>query len=464
MGTIDDLKVENARVVTESGIIRGGVSANDGVITNIGADTNLPDAERVIDAENKYLIPGFIDPHNHMGIRGGDLGGGEEGYLDWYESDMETETRAALHGGTTSLVCYIKADEYLPMMEEFVSIGEEQSYLDFGFHASVHTEDHLEELEELAEEWGVRSYGEVLYNMYSFRTDRSADSGFVYRLMKKSNEINNSKLLFHTEDDDLVQARIKELKQEGRDGLDAWADASPGISQAMRIEGAGMLTEFTGATSYVVHNSMKETIPALKRYQEKGVELYGETLAPFLGNHCEEDLATGGKISPPVGYPEDQDALWKGLRTGVLQHVGTDHCAFDLETRENDEIWDSGLADTTLETFLPIMLSEGVNKDRISMERMVEVCSTNNAKRFGIYPQKGVIAEGSDADMVIVDLDKSAVVDEDFLHGRDPRWSSQFGKELTGLPSHVIVGGELAVKDDERLVEKGDSEYLPQTF
>jgi dihydropyrimidinase/dihydroorotase len=146
--------------------------------------------------------------------------------------------------------------------------------------------------------------------------------------------------------------------------------------------------------------------------------------------------------------------------------MGTDHCPHKIEFKEKDtgkhgDIWDAIPGDNNgIEYFLPVMLSEGVNKNRISVERLVEVCAENNAKRWGLYPRKGALAEGSDADMVIVDLEKSATVDEEFYHTMEPRYSTFHGQELTGLPTHTIVGGEVVVEEGELQVKKGGREYL----
>jgi dihydropyrimidinase/dihydroorotase len=148
--------------------------------------------------------------------------------------------------------------------------------------------------------------------------------------------------------------------------------------------------------------------------------------------------------------------------------MGTDHCPHKIAFKEKEkgkhgDIWDAIPGDSNgIEYFLPVMMSEGVNRNRISMERLVEVCAANNAKRWGLYPRKGALVEGSDADMVIVDLEKSAVVDDDFYHTMEPRYSTMHGMELTGLPTHTIVGGEVVVEDGELLVDKGGRDYLPR--
>jgi len=205
-----------------------------------------------------------------------------------------------------------------------------------------------------------------------------------------------------------------------------------------------------------------------RRYQEQGVDINAETLPAFLAHTKDEDLGVWGKISPALRGEESKQKLWKGLREGVVDYAGTDHCPHKKPFKEKDggkygDIWESIPGDNNgIEYFLPVMMSEGVNEGRISMERLVEVCAENNAKRWGLYPRKGALVEGADADMVVVDLEKSAIVDDDFYHTMEPRYSTFHGNELTGLPTHTIVGGEVVVEEGALQVDKGGRDYLPR--
>ncbi len=462
-----DLRVTNARVVTPSGTIDGGVAAKDGEIVAVGTEANLPDAEEEIDAEGNYLVPGFIDPHVHWG-----LSRYEFDYHEGLAHDFETETRGAVHGGVTSVVNFLlQPDPYLPDMDFFRSVGAENSYIDFAYHAIVHQDHHVEEIEGLAEE-GVRSF-KVFFNWYKHASPElgidHSDAGRTYRVLDKVSEMPNGVVMFHAENEDLAYELRQDLMEEGRNDLEAWTEASPNVAEAMQIEQIAMLTEFTDSRSYIVHMSTGEGVDICERYQEKGVNVHAETLPAFL-SHTKHDteLGTWGKISPPLRGDASKKRLWEGIRTGVVDYVGTDHCPHKREFKEKGEgkhgdMWEAIPGDNNgIEYLLPVMMSEGVNKNRISMERCVEVCSTNNAKRWGLYPRKGAIAEGSDADMVIVDLDKSAVVDDDFYHTMEPGYSTFHGQELQGLPTHTIVGGEVVVEEGELLVEKGDRDYLPR--
>ncbi len=460
-----DLRVTNARVVTPSGTISGGLAADDGRIVAVGATTSLPPATTEIDADGNYLIPGFIDPHVHWG-----LSRYEYEYHEGLEHDFETETRGAVHGGVTTVVNFLlQREPYLPDMDFFKQAGSENSYIDFAYHAIIHQDHHVDEIEELAAE-GIRSY-KVFFNWYKHASPElgidHSDAGRVYKVLDQVSEIPGGVVMFHAENEDLAIERRKELQAEGRNDLAAWSEASPNVAEAMQIEQIGRLTEYTDSRAYIVHMSTGEGVDICERFQEQGVNLHAETLPAFLSHTSDqEELGIWGKISPPLRGEESKKRLWEGLRTGVVNYVGTDHCPHKIEFKEKNtgkhgDVWDAIPGDNNgIEYFLPVMMSEGVNKNRISMERLVEVCSTNNAKRWGLYPRKGALAEGSDADMVIIDLDKSMVVDDDFYHTMEPRYSTFHGKELTGLPTHTIVGGEVVVENGELLAKPGGRNYL----
>ena len=462
-----DLRVVDAKVVTPGGTIHGGVAARDGRIVAVGADGTLPEADEEIDAGGNYLLPGFIDPHVHWGLSRYEF----EDYHEGLAHDFETETRGAVHGGVTTVVNFLlQREPYLPDVEFFREVGEERSYIDFAYHAIVHQDHHVDEIGALAEE-GIRSF-KVFFNWYKHASPElgidHSDAGRVYRVLSEVAEMPNGIVMFHAENEDLAYELRQDLQAEGRNDLEAWTEASPNVAEEMQIEQIAKLTEYTDSRSYVVHMSTGEGVDVCERYQERGVNIHAETLPAFLTHTKHDDLGVWGKISPPLRGEASRKRLWEGIRTGVVDYVGTDHCPHKIEFKEKGEgkygdVWDAIPGDNNgIEYLLPVMMSEGVNKNRISMERCVEVCSTNNAKRWGLYPRKGAIAEGSDADMVLVDLEKSAVVDDDFYHTMEPGYSTFHGQELTGLPTHTIVAGEVVVRDGELLAEPGGRSYLPR--
>lgn len=456
-----DLVVHDARVVTPDGILHGGVACDDGVIVAVDADSNLPRGDTEVDAEGDFCLPGLVDPHVHLGRR-------DAGYPDQLEVDFETETLGALHGGVTCLLNFVEqADPYLPELDRFISIGERHSYVDFGYHMVMSHEHHIEEIPGLAAA-GVPSF-KMFFNMYKY-TDidiEPCEADRVDRVLSHVASTPGAVGMFHAENAELQRECARRVEASGRNDLRAWADASPPEAEAMQIDQIGHLTKFTGGNSYVVHVSSAEGVAAVERWQDRGVQVAGETLITFLANTVEEPLGVWGKVSPPLRGPRHQEALWEAIRRGSIDHVGTDHIATSKEQREmgagkhGDHMWDTppGIQ-PGLEFLLPMLLTEGYNRNRLSMERLVEISSTNNARKFGLYPRKGVIQSGSDADLVIVDTDATDTIDDDFFHTREPRWSSVHGRDVRGLPTHTIVDGELAVARGECLIEKGTGEFL----
>lgn len=456
-----DLVVTDARVVTPTGTRHGGVAVDEGQIVDIGPTATLPAAERTLDAAGNFLLPGFIDPHVHLGRR-------DRGYPEQLEIDFETETRGAVFGGVTCLLNFVEhADPYLPDLDRFRQVGEAHSYIDFSHHFVMSHGHHLDEVTGLAEA-GAPSF-KMFFNMYKY-TDidiEPCEADRVVEVLEQVARLPGAIGMFHAENAEVQRLAERRVRAAGRSELAAWADASPPVAEAMQIDQIGRLTEFTGARSYVVHVSTPEGIDAIRRYRDRGVQVFGETLVTFLACTTDDDTGVWGKVSPPIRDERTRQALWAGLRTGALQHVGTDHIATSKERKEcgegqhGDHLWDSPPGvQPGLEYLLPMMMTEGYHRNRLGIERIVEVCSTNNARRFGLYPRKGVIAPGSDADLVVVDPDATATVDDDFFHTREPRWSPVHGREVRGLATHTVVGGDLVVEDRELVGEPGGREFI----
>ena len=458
--TTVDLTITNARVVTEHGIIDGGVACDEGRIVAIDAEGALPKGSQTIDADGHFVLPGLVDPHVHLGRR-------DAGFPEQLPIDFETETRGALHGGVTTIMNFIEhGDPYLPHWDRFIEVGERLSYVDFAHHAVISHDHHIDELPGLIER-GVTSF-KMFFNMYKYHDIdiEPCEVDQVLRVLEILADHPETIAMFHCENAEIQHLMERRMREAGRTDLLAWRDASPPIAEAMQVDQVGRLTQLTDAQSYTVHISSAEGVDTLERYQAEGVNIAGETLVTFLVNTADDDIGVWGKVSPPLRDEHHQERLWEAVTSGAIEHIGTDHIATSKEVREGGvgkygNMWDAppGIQ-PGLEFLLPMMLTEGYNQGRISMSRLVEVCATNNAKRFGLYPRKGVIAEGADADLVIVDPDATSTIDDDFFHTREPRWSSVHGREVRGLATHVILGGELAIEHGERLVEPGVGRHL----
>ncbi len=461
-----NLVIRNAEVVTPSGKRSGGVAVDDGTIIQVDSDDQLPQGETEFDAEGNVLLPGAIDPHTHMG-----LAGYQGGFDEHFEYDFKTETRGALHAGVTTMLTFLfQSEPYLPSVERYAEIGAEQSYIDYGFHAVIQSEEHVKEIPDLAEK-GITSF-KLFFNMYKTAAPilniEHADVGRLYDTLKQLQDVPNGLAMVHAENDDLSKRKRAEVEADGRTDVTAWADASPPISEAMQVEQVARLARDTQTPAYIVHVSAEESVDILDRYQSLGVPITGEVLAGHLAHHTGQDIGVFTKVSPPIRGPSHHRRLWEGISAGVIKHVGTDHApsslAGNIDRADIDRygsIWDAPrVGRPGMGYLLPVLLSEGVNKNRLTLEQVAELSATNTAKRFGLYPQKGAIVPGADADLVIVDMDKSVTVDDDFYNTMEPRWSSLHGTELTGLPSHTFVRGNLAVANGDLKIQKGIGQYL----
>ncbi len=463
-----DLVIHNAEVVTPTGTVSGGVAVDNETIVQVDGDERLPSGTTEVDADGNVLLPGAIDPHTHMG-----LAGYQGGFDEHFEYDFETETRGAVHAGVTTMLTFLfQSETYVPSVDKYAEVGSEQSYVDYGFHAVIQSEEHVEEIPDLAEK-GVTSF-KLFFNMYKTAAPilniEHADVGRLYDTLKQLQDVPNGLAMVHAENDGLSKRKRAEVEADGRTDVTAWADASPPISEAMQVEQVARLVQDTQAPAYIVHVSARESVDILDKYQSLGVPIYGEVLAGHLAHHTGQDIGVFTKVSPPVRGPSHHRRLWEGISAGNLQHVGTDHApsslAGDVNRDDIDrygDIWEAPrVGRPGMGYLLPILLSEGVNKNRLTLEQVAKLSATNTAKRFGLYPQKGAIVPGADADLVIADMDKSVTVDDDFYRTMEPRWSSLHGWELTGLPTHTFVRGELAAADGELTVDKGLGEYIPR--
>ena len=252
-----------------------------------------------------------------------------------------------------------------------------------------------------------------------------------------------------------------EVRASGEQSLAAWSRRSPAFLEAYDIQKMAFLSQWTGARIYPVHVNSGAGLAAIRRARADGVAIVGETCPRYLVLAQEEppEPAAFGKMAPPVRTAEDRAALWSALADGTLDCVGSDHSPLSRRMKEPEAgIWGARAGAGDIATLLPILLSEGVNRGRISLERLVEVCSRNPARAFGLYPRKGAIAIGSDADLVAVDLSMRRPVRASELESICD-WSPYEGMELTGWPALSLIRGAI-VFDGDQVTGRPRGRYL----
>lgn len=395
-----DLVIRNARVVRHDGEFHGGVAVAGGKIVMTGADGMLPKGHREINAEGRVLLPGLVDPHCHLGVK----------YP--YAEDMRTETAAAASGGVTTALLYIRnlKPSYLPFYEERRSLGEEHSMIDFGFHFGIQREEHIAEIPELVARTGVRSF--KCY--FGYEPDNPigivpATDGWVYAAMRILAKIPGAVISVHCENTQIATWLKTEMKATGRQDLGAYTESRPAICEVETIRRMIFLAERTGCSLHLVHTSVGMGPVLAAEAQSRGVHVTVETCPHYLTRTAyDSDLDMRAKISPPLRDKQEQDGLWRGIHNGSVYSLGTDHVPF--LPKKGEDLWTELPGVVSLPWELPLMLHFGVHQRGLPLPRLVQLNSTHPARRFGLWPRKGNIAVGFDADLVLIDLDEERVV------------------------------------------------------
>ena len=450
-----DLAIVNGQVVTPGGIRRQGIAVDQGKIVGVMDEAVLPPAREVIDAASHHVIPGVVDPEGHPG----------HSHPLW--EVVASESRAAAASGVTTWgiqnpsprfgqkpwKLHAEPEDVVSFFDVFDAgrdIWERDSMVDFFFTFQLETDEQAEEIPRYARELGVTSF--KFYNhtktipldSFWFATAtglaRGFDDGTFFLACERAAEVGGM-IHFHPENWEIARVLEKRLIEAGRTDMGAWDDRSPDFTEAHHVRSYSYFGKITGCTLYVQHTTNPLTLEEIQRARGEGVQIYSQTGAPWL-YFTRDDW----RINTPLRRREYVEALWVALRDGIVDLVGSDHVVA-RGTREEmsaEGVWSrnkSGFP-SRVEMLLPIMLHEGVNKGRISLERLVQVCSEAPARIFGLYPQKGVILPGSDADLVFVDLDKELQVRDDMVHTQ-PGWTLLHGHTIKGWPVKTILRGRV---------------------
>jgi len=468
------LAIKNARVVTPVGVIEGAVGVEGERIAYVGGEAGVPSAERVIDGGGNYLIPGFINAHVHLsGWRPGPP-------RETLSYTFPVQGRAALMGGITTWGVFITAapDGTLgSAAEAYREMGAAHSLVDFYLHGIVTSEVHLAELPELAHRHGITSV-KHFYNANKPRPGEPEPSGsivgvesdFLYRSLERLATLGPNMLgMVHCEDQDLIWLLEDRLKAQRRHDLAAWAEARPGWVEALRMRMAFEIARAVKAPLYCVHIACSEGVDIMAEARSIGYPYWGETGPHYLSHTADMETQIGswGRVNTSIKWEHDRLRLWQGIREGSITNMGTDGVGFPRAAKENGggkhgNIWNARSTPGPMRHWLPVMMSLGVNDDRLSIEQVVQVCCTNNARVFGLYPQKGVLQEGADADLVLVDPDVVKTVDEAYYHGAAD-WSIYYGWKLKGDARLTVIRGKVMMEEGALKGEPGWGQYMPRS-
>lgn len=445
-----DLIVRGGRVVLpDAGVQEIDIAVQDGLIAAYLAPGSEVEAKATIDASSKVVLPGVIDPHTHLGL--GDP-----------ETDYLTETKAAALAGVTTVLNFLMSgDPYETEYRVNRIRADSQAYVDFGLHAVVSTREQIAEMDRYIGEFGVTSFKFFM----SFRGEEGSyigllpiDDGVMFELFEAIGARPGSVVAVHTENIEVVWSIRQRLQDSGRDDLKAWSESRPAFTEAEAAVRAMMFAYETGAAAYIVHTSTEETLNEVRNFRERGGVIHVETCPHYLTHTYDSPVGTLGKQNPPLRGPDDQEALWEAISDGTIDTIGSDH-APRLGDRKQGTVWTASPGQPNMPLILPVMLSEGVNARGLPLERVAEVTSANVARIFGLWPQKGSLRIGADADLVIADLEAERTVTPDALQGRAD-YSIYDGMTLQGWPELTMVRGIVVSRDGQVVSQPGQGRFI----
>lgn len=452
------LLIKNGEIVTASERYIADVYCEDETITKIGKDLEAPKGATIIDAKGKYVFPGFIDPHVHIYLP----------FMGTYAKDTyETGSKAALMGGTTSFIemlCPSKDDDLLEAFELWKSKGEGKSACDYTFHMGVPRFDDKakEQLGEVIDA-GISSFKFFLAYKGVFNlTDEELYLALSFA--KERGVIGTA----HCENADLVLELQKKLIAEGKTGPEWHYHSRPPFVEAAGTSKFLTFAQATGAAAYIVHLSCNEALHQVMRARYTGIRAFVEIVIPYLTvdmSYAELPDFEGAKyvMSPPLRHKSNQDLFWNGLRQGFVHTVATDHAPFDFKDQKEK----MGRNDFTkipngipsIEERVKLLYSHGVAEGKIDLHTFVNCASTQAAKIFGLFPRKGTIQLGADADLVIYDPDYEGVISQK-TQSMNVDYSAFEGWKIKGRPETVTVRGALAVENGKFVGKHGRGQLL----
>jgi dihydropyrimidinase len=454
------LLITNGRVITASDDYVADVYCENGAMTAIGR--NLPahrfTADTTIDATGKYVIPGGIDVHTHLNMPFGGTTSAD---------DFESGTIAAAFGGTTSLIDFAiqyRGQTMRHALDDWMKRAQGKAAIDFGFHMIVtELEDAgLSEMDRLVRDEGITSFKLFMAYPGVFMVDDAT----IFRALRRTGE-NGGLVCMHAENGGVIDELVKEALRKGQTAPKYHALTRPSRAEGEATGRAIALSEMAGVPIYIVHLSAADALEKVRHARDMGLPAYAETCPQYLFlsyDNYEEPGFEGAKyvMSPPLREKWHQDVLWKGLAKNDLQVISTDHCPFCM--REQKELGKDDFSKIPngapgIETRLTLVHNGGVRGGRISMNRFVELCSTTPAKMFGLFPRKGTIAVGSDADIVVFDPNRSTTLGVKTLHMKVD-YNPYEGTTVQGSPSHVIVNGQVIVEGNKFVGKKGAGRFL----
>ncbi len=439
-----ELVIRDARLLLESGLVRGGIGVTGEVISIIATNEHLPDADVTIDAEGKILMPGLIDGHAHI----------NDPTMLSHES-FQSGSRAAAGGGVTTIIDMPLTNQVdsVKSVEEKIQQGEANSIVDFSFYAGMINSGNVSMIPNLIEK-GIAAFKAFTCEPYQ------TGAGVITRALSEVSE-HGGHITVHSEDQGVLDEFKKDMDGEWEAPI-SHALSRPNLAEHLAIRQNISLAEQTGGHLHIAHITTREGLKEIEHAKLRGVMVTTEACPHHLVFYRDDmnRLGPRSKMNPPLRTKEDRAALWSGLLRGMIDITVSDHAPCPIEKKEagRDDIREAWSGVDGVQMILRVLLSEGVNKGRLSYSRLLRVASRNPAKIFGLYPKKGTLRIGSDADFVIIDPNREEKITTEMMFSKC-EWTLYEGMIMSGAPVMTFVRGVQVFDDGKILVKPGRSRF-----
>jgi dihydropyrimidinase len=449
--------IKNGRVITATDDYIADILIEDEIIIAIGKDMAVQ-VDQLIDATGMLVMPGGIDPHVHL----------EMPFMGTFSSDTyETGTRAALYGGTTTVIDFIlqkQGNSLRAALDEWSGRATGNAVGDYSFHMAVtdFNDSTKGEIKEMIVE-GITSFKTFMAYKGALMIDDRQMIGLMEEVKQQGGMVT-----VHATNGDMIDYLVQKNVKEGNRAPLYHYLSQPEVTEAEASERFVDMINFTGCPGYIVHMTCEGALNAVRNATRRNQNLFVETCIQYLVLDASlyEQGFDGAKwvMSPPLREKKDKATLWAGINQGLVQVVATDHCPFTWEQKQmgKDDFSKIPNGHPAIEHRMELLFSEGVNKGTISLNKYVEVTSTNPAKIFGMFPKKGTIAPGTDADIVIFDPNEKHTISAS-SHHMNTDYSGYEGWELTGKVKTVLLRGKMVIDEDKCLVEKGYGQFVKRS-
>jgi dihydropyrimidinase len=450
--------IKNGNIVTATDNYVADILVEGETIVAIGKNFQA-NADQEIDATGKLIFPGGIDPHVHL----------EMPFMGTFSSDSyETGTRAALFGGTTMVIDFVlqtQGKSLQAALQDWQSRATNNCVGDYSFHMAVtdFNEDTKKEIQHFIEEEGITSFKTFMAYKGALMIDDRQMIGLMQEVKKHGGLIN-----VHATNGDMIDYLVAKHKAEGKLAPLYHYLSQPEVTEAEASGRFADMSNYTGCPGYIVHLTCEGALNAVRNATKRNQKVFVETCIQYLllDASLYEQNFEGAKwvMSPPLREKKDQATLWAGINQGLVNVVATDHCPFMWEQKlmGKDDFSKIPNGHPAIENRMELLYSEGVHKGKISLNKYVEVACTNPAKIFGMFPRKGTIAVGSDADIVIFDPNEKHTLSAK-THHMNVDYSGYEGWELTGKVKTVLLRGSIAIENNECKIEKGYGKFVKRS-